>query len=624
MIDIKSIKLVVWDLDDTFWKGTISEGAIIPEQRNIQLVSDLTDCGIVNAVCSKNDFEVAKDALEKQNAWQYFVFSSINWENKAIRLKNMIDKMALRPVNVLFIDDNTFNLQEARHYVPDIQTAEPDVIDELVRQVVDLPRTDIKHKRLQQYRVLEEKCKDQDKYSSNEDFLFASDIRVDIKEDCLSEIDRIHELILRSNQLNFTKKRDSVEELQFLLRNPDCKSGYVTVRDKYGDYGIVGFYALVGNKLEHFVFSCRTMGQGIEQYVYAQLGFPEIEVVGEVRSQLNKTEIPLYINQKNIGGNESKNEKNGKSCSILLKGPCDLSHSQMYLGNSECVDTEFTYVKAGSNQIIDAYNHSVHIAGLKLYSEDEKKQIAEDCVFVDPDMLSGSFYEKQYDVIFLSSLIESVYGVYRKKGTHIRVVFGGRNHPLTDKSCWKQYISGEFYNGGNAFSEEYLERFAEKYEFEGAVSPQQYVDFLDQSLKWLAPETVLCVILGSTYPYPNAEEHAAYHKELNEAVKDYAKNSDRLRVIEIDSLIGGENDFNGGIDHFTAKVYYALAMEMSKVIEEVTHVKIKHASSIKVHWVEMLQPLRKLFGGALKKDGKLYLVLKKVYLKATGKKDRNK
>lgn len=624
MIDIKSVKLIVWDLDDTFWKGTISEGAIIPEQRNIQLVSDLTDCGIVNAVCSKNDFEVAKDALEKLDVWQYFVFSSINWENKAIRLKNMIDKMALRPVNVLFIDDNTFNLQEAMHYVPGLQVAEPDVIDDLIRQVADLPRTDMKHKRLLQYRVLEEKCKDQDKYSSNEDFLYASDIHVEIKDDCMNEIERIHELILRSNQLNFTKKRDTKEELQLLLEKPECKSGYVKVHDKYGDYGIVGFYALVGNKLEHFVFSCRTMGQGIEQYVYARLGFPEIEVVGEVRSQLNKTEVPLYINQKSTEKKKVQNENDEKSCAVLLKGPCDLSHSQMYLGNSECIDTEFTYVKTGSNQIIDAYNHSVHIAGLKLYSEEEKKQIAEDCVFVDPDMLSGTFYDKQYDVIFLSSLIESTYGVYRKRGTGIRVVFGDHRHPLTDRNSWEKYISGEYYNGGNVFTEDYLKHFSEMYEFEGAISPQQYVDFLDQSLRWLAPKTVLCIILGSTYPYPNDAEEVASHRQLNQAVKEYAKNSDRLRVIEIDDLISGEGDFDGGINHFTAKVYYALALKMTEIIEEVTLVKIKHSSSMKVLLVGLLQPLRKLFGNALNKDGKTYSLLKKVYLKVTGKKDRNR
>ena len=35
-MDINSIKLVIWDLDDTFWKGTLSEGEIVPIPENIQ------------------------------------------------------------------------------------------------------------------------------------------------------------------------------------------------------------------------------------------------------------------------------------------------------------------------------------------------------------------------------------------------------------------------------------------------------------------------------------------------------------------------------------------------------------------------------------------------------------
>lgn len=627
MIDIKTIKLVIWDLDETFWKGTISEEEVTPIQKNLQLVTDLTDCGIVNSICSKNDYEAAKKALEDMSVWQFFVFSSINWENKAIRLKNMIDKMALRPVNVLFIDDNTFNLQEAIHYVPNLQVAEPDVIDDLIRQVADLPRTDMKHKRLLQYRVLEEKCKDQDKYSSNEDFLYASDIHVEVKEDCLNEIERIHELILRSNQLNFTKKRDSMEELQSLLNNPECKNGYVMVRDKYGDYGIVGFYALVGNKLEHFVFSCRTMGQGIEQYVYAQLGFPEIEVVGEVRTQLSKTECPAYINQNCQicdADHQDNVNKLKTSCSVLLKGPCDMSHSLMYFKERDNIATEFTYVKSGTNQTIDAYNHSVHIAGLKSYSEEQKHQIAEDCVFVDPDMLSGTFYEKQYDVIFLSSLIESDYGVYRRKGTDIRVVFGGRKYPLTDRNCWDKYISGEIYNGGNVFTESYLEHFSSMYEFEGAISPKQYVEFLKESLEWLNPKTTLCIILGSTFPYPNDTEYATYHKELNDAVKEFAKTTDRLRYIELDDLIHGESDFAGEINHFTAKVYYDLAKEMIKIVEEVSQVKLAQSSYFKAMLVNMLQPIRKGLKSILTSDGKVYAMFKRLYLALTGKNNQKR
>lgn len=57
MIDFQKIKIVIWDLDETFWKGTFSEENIIAIPENIQLVKDLTDMGIVNAVCSKNDSE---------------------------------------------------------------------------------------------------------------------------------------------------------------------------------------------------------------------------------------------------------------------------------------------------------------------------------------------------------------------------------------------------------------------------------------------------------------------------------------------------------------------------------------------------------------------------------------
>ena len=57
MIDIKTIKLIVWDLDDTFWKGTLSEGGATSIAENIQLVKDSTDAGIINSICSKNEPE---------------------------------------------------------------------------------------------------------------------------------------------------------------------------------------------------------------------------------------------------------------------------------------------------------------------------------------------------------------------------------------------------------------------------------------------------------------------------------------------------------------------------------------------------------------------------------------
>ena len=57
---METIKLLIWDLDETFWKGTISDGEITPVPENIELVKHLTDRGIVNSICSKNDYEKTK------------------------------------------------------------------------------------------------------------------------------------------------------------------------------------------------------------------------------------------------------------------------------------------------------------------------------------------------------------------------------------------------------------------------------------------------------------------------------------------------------------------------------------------------------------------------------------
>jgi len=51
------IRLVIWDLDETFWKGTLTEGGITYRQDTHDIVTTLAQRGILSAICSKNDFE---------------------------------------------------------------------------------------------------------------------------------------------------------------------------------------------------------------------------------------------------------------------------------------------------------------------------------------------------------------------------------------------------------------------------------------------------------------------------------------------------------------------------------------------------------------------------------------
>ena len=616
MIDLKSIKLVVWDLDDTFWEGTLSEGgAKLPEQ-NAQLVKDLTDCGIINSICSKNEFEPTKRHLQELGVWDYFVFPSINWDGKGPQLKDKLDKMALRPVNTLFLDDNPSNLGEAKHFLPEIQIGGPEVIKELVDQVAATEKKDLQHKRLKQYKVLEEKDTASKTYASNEDFLYDSDIRVEMHNDCLNQLQRLHELLMRSNQLNYTKKRVSIEELETVLKDSEYDCGYVTVKDRFGDYGIVGFYVQKQGSLEHFLFSCRTMGQKIEQWVYAQIGFPELEVVGEVRTQLNKAECPGWINHNGTRNNGKKEEMSDEDlhCRILLKGPCDLSHSQVYIKGTDLFDTEYTYVSNEEGQTVDAYNHSVHIEGLHAYSTLEKQQIVEDCIFVNPAMLEGNFFTKRYDVIFLSTLIESTYYIYRKKGSGIKVVFGG--YDMTDPDNWKSYCDGTYYAGGNKFTEDYLKVFSEKYECIGKTTAESYLSFLQNCMLWLPKQTHLCLILGATKGYQGdekEEKEKELHQKLNSAIKSFAQDQPRIHYIDIDDCVSDASDFEGGLNHFSTKVYYEIAQAMLRVIREVTGQQIESYSSRMIWFDGWIMKIRKSLKNKLRPEGKLYEKMKSFY-----------
>lgn len=612
MICLDSIKLIIWDLDDTFWSGTLSEGGVRLPKENANLVRDLTDCGIINSICSKNEFEPTKQHLQELGVWDVFVFPSINWDSKGPQLKDKLDKMALRSVNVLFLDDNPSNLGEAKHFLPDIQIGGPEVIPELIKQVAILEKKDPTHKRLKQYKILEEKDTASKSYASNEAFLYDSDIQVEIHEDCLNQIQRIHELLLRSNQLNYTKKRIGIDELEQILKDPDYQCGYVKAKDRFGDYGIVGFYAKKDDQLDHFLFSCRTMGQQVEQWVYAQLGFPELTVIGDVRMQLNKTEYPGWINQT---GKETHLDNEPATpeihCRVLLKGPCDMSHSLVYIKGSDQFVTEFTYVSNQEGQIIDAYNHSVHIEGLHSYSDQDKETIVRDCIFVDPAMLSGTFFTGKYDLIILSTLIESTYQIYRKKGTDIRVVFGGLD--LTDPDCWDHYINRTTYTGGNVFTEDYLRSFSEQYECIGLTTPEMYVSFLQKCMDWLPEETSLCLVLGATRGFDGQEDVKLRHRGINEAVKVFAQDHPRIKYIEIDDCINGPSDFEGEINHFSSRVYFEIARRIIDMIQSITGKKLGSYSSKMVMLDNLTLRIRKILKSVLSPNSSVYKRFKAVF-----------
>jgi FkbH-like protein len=250
----------------------LAEGdTLLPHQNRFDIVRQLNERGVVNSICSKNDFERAKVALEDFNLWSEFVFPEIQMEAKGQVVKSIIADMQLRAPDVIFIDDNDSNLREVAFFNEGIQLLDandPETDKKLAEWVDGLP---LGRSRVDEYRQLE--AKRDAKQSSgldNHAFLETCNIRVALvrRSDNLSYAARIEELINRTNQMNFTKSRVEAGSMAEYVIEPKHETYSVFVWDNFGFYGLVGFAAIEEkSKLVHLAYSCRIMNMGVEQAV---------------------------------------------------------------------------------------------------------------------------------------------------------------------------------------------------------------------------------------------------------------------------------------------------------------------------------------------------------------------
>lgn len=598
-------KLIIWDLDDTFWKGTLSEGSVIPIQKCIDTVKLCAKKGIVSAICSKNDESTCREQLTEWGIWDYFVFNSINWQPKGQRIKQLIENVNLRPANVLFIDDNHLNLEEAKYYSPELMTAFPDIIDELFDAVSKIEKDDAGFERLNRYKILEKKQNEKSSIGSNEEFLLQSNIKVQIHYDCLEEIERIHELIMRTNQLNYTKLRSTREELEALLNNPDVMSGYITSEDKYGEYGIIGFFAYKDNKLIHFLFSCRTLGMGIEQYIYERIGFPELTVEGSVSAEVGKAQPRVtWINRESSDNAHDKITDIAKNFRVLMKGPCDLLQIFSFIKNEDIFDCEFTYTSDEKHSLgvaIEGMNHTMQIVQSLTLTDSEKAEVCK-LPFCDSKMYPQNIYLGKYGMIFISILTDVNLGMYKKIGGNQIIAFGEWLYPLTDKSNWNKYTNKEVYTANCKFTREILESFSQEYEFIGRMTPQMLVENLKFIRENISAETELVIMLGCEKEFRQNKLEAwknrhNEHIEFNKAVRKFAENAANVTLFDVNEYITSQEDFSDSINHYKKRIYYLMAQKFIEMINSHSAITVHQTSKLKLLYLSLKQRIKEILTG---------------------------
>ncbi len=575
---MEQIKIVIWDLDETFWQGTLSEEGVTPIPENIDLVKQLTDRGIINSIASKNDFEAAKAKLVELGIWDYFVFPQIAWSPKGAMIKTILAKAALRDVNALFLDDNHINLKEASFYCPGLHVQFPEFISEIASHSALVGKDDASHSRLKQYRILEEKDEDRKSFENNEEFLRHSDIRVEFIEDLDGHVERISELIQRTNQLNYTKQRISSAEVAELVHAPGYKIGAIRVLDAYGDYGVTGFYALseADHRLEHFLFSCRTLNLGVEQYVYAKLGFPAISVSGDVATSLERTGCPSWINALSPGSVQRKGIS-ARPRTILLRGGCDFEQMLHYLNYTGLqIEREFNYVSADNVMI-----HREHTAYLRLVKElpgSTLEEIASTVAFLDDRAFETKVFDEDYDILAYSLLMDYTQRVYvHKRIPGVRVAFGGTPSIFDDiEGTASRYEARGMSTLGIAF----WKQFREDYNDTGPIQPDEFVAnlaFIRESVS-----KPIIFINGSEVQSPaersGVEPNARQrHIEMNRALASFIEQHDDCYLLDVRTAVTDESCITDNLRHYTRPVYPKLAESLSILVSDILGKELKYS-----------------------------------------------
>lgn len=234
------------------------------------------------------------------------------------------------------------------------------------------------------------------------------------------------ELINRTNQLNFTKVWLSEDELNALLENNDYVNICLRVTDRFGDYGICGFYSFSKSrkKLIHFLFSCRILNLGVPAYVYNKLNKPVLDIVAPVAEELTLNDID-WIKEDVLSDNnktDNKIEKNKKT-RVLLLGGCDLEQMCHYIDTSKFeIIKEFNY--PNRNGIPVHREHTVYLRELESLSENEKN-IVFNLPFGDEGMLDSQIYNGDYDILVYLVLMNYTHEVYINKKFGFKVAYGG-------------------------------------------------------------------------------------------------------------------------------------------------------------------------------------------------------
>ena len=267
----RSIKCVVWDLDNTLWNGVVLEGEQITLRPEVvKIIKTLDERGILNSIASRNEYSVAMGRVKEFGLQDYFIYPQINWSSKAASLKAVAEAINIGLDTLAFVDDQRFELDEVAFTLPGVLCIDAQDVHKLLAMPEMQPRfitSDSKKRRLMYLSDMNRNKAEAEFVGPREEFLTGLNMVFTIAKALNDDLERVEELTVRTNQLNSTGRTYSYEELSELLKSDNHLLLIASLDDIYGSYGKIGLGLLHLDEgvwtINLLLMSCRVISRGV-------------------------------------------------------------------------------------------------------------------------------------------------------------------------------------------------------------------------------------------------------------------------------------------------------------------------------------------------------------------------
>jgi FkbH-like protein len=301
----KKLKCIVWDLDNTLWDGVLVEDGASKLRLKpgvVDIIKTLDDRGILHSIASKNNQQETLQVLKQFQIDQYFLCPQISWQPKSEGIKAIAGQLNIGCDTLLFIDDSDFELEQVKSMCPDVRVLDAGEYRTLLEmKEFQVPVTEESRNRRQMYQVDTQRqdlaARFGDDYLA---FLRDCNIRLNIRPLTEQNLQRVHELTQRTNQMNFSGNRYERDILSAIIDDPLLDTYVLDCEDRFGSYGVVGFSIVDSRepRMTDLMFSCRIQSKRVEHAFLAYI----------IRTYVTESGRDFYANYRKT----SRNAPSGK------------------------------------------------------------------------------------------------------------------------------------------------------------------------------------------------------------------------------------------------------------------------------------------------------------------------